>query len=224
MVDTQSNAKVLDAQLEGDKIRLMVGGVGDLRDVLTEYVVLGHGYDVDVDRIAFIDPSLARRVARIERAPSLDRHFQSSVPGLYFVGPSTAASFGPLFRFVAGSYYCVPVVARDLSRTRRDALEQRTTEERRHESSGHWSSRLHRIGDGPDAAASGPRGGRVGHRSLQRLQFGSAPESDIVSIRGDIRDVSIDDLAGFDAIVHLAAPVERPLGDLDSELTYDIND
>jgi hypothetical protein len=116
LVDTQPNAKVVDAQLEGDKIRLMVGGNGDVRDVLTEYVVLGTGYDVDVDRIAFIDSSLARRVARIERAPRLDRHFQSSVPGLYFVGPSTAGSFGPLFRFVAGSYYCVPVVARHLSR------------------------------------------------------------------------------------------------------------
>jgi cation diffusion facilitator CzcD-associated flavoprotein CzcO len=114
--DIETDSKVVDAQREGDKVRLVVETAGDVRDVLTEYVVLGTGYDVDVDRIAFIDPTLAERVARIERAPRLDRHFQSSVAGLYFVGPSTAPSFGPLYRFVAGSNYCVPVVSRHLSR------------------------------------------------------------------------------------------------------------
>ena len=116
LFDIEADSKVVDAQPEGDKVRLIVSTDGETRDVLTEYVVLGTGYDVDVDRIAFVDPSLAERVARIERAPRLDRHFQSSVPGLYFIGPSTAASFGPLFRFVAGSYYCVPLVSRHLSR------------------------------------------------------------------------------------------------------------
>jgi hypothetical protein len=124
LFDIHQHTSVVDAQPEGDKLRLVVSEDGDMRDVLTEQVVLGTGYDVDVDRIAFIAPSLAERVARIERGPRLDRHFQSSVRGLYFVGPSTAGSFGPLFRFVAGSRYCSPVVARHLSRraTSRRAL------------------------------------------------------------------------------------------------------
>jgi nucleoside-diphosphate-sugar epimerase len=54
--------------------------------------------------------------------------------------------------------------------------------------------------------------------------FGDAPEHDIASIRADIRDVSIDELTGFDAVVHLAALSNDPLGDLDSSLTYDINE
>jgi hypothetical protein len=119
LFDIDDNCTVVDAQPEGDKVRLVIANNhdrSDVRELLTEQVVLGTGYDVNVDRLEFLDPSLARRVARLERAPRLDRHFQSSVPGLYFVGPSTAASFGPLFRFVAGSYYCVPVVARHLSR------------------------------------------------------------------------------------------------------------
>ena len=41
--------------------------------------------------------------------------------------------------------------------------------------------------------------------------------------RGDIRDVTAAELEGFDAIVHLAALSNDPLGDLDAELTYDIN-
>jgi nucleoside-diphosphate-sugar epimerase len=41
--------------------------------------------------------------------------------------------------------------------------------------------------------------------------------------RKDIRDVEADDLAGFDAVIHLAAISNDPLGDYDPELTYDIN-
>ena len=41
--------------------------------------------------------------------------------------------------------------------------------------------------------------------------------------RGDVRDVTAAELEGFDAIVHLAALSNDPLGDFDAELTYDIN-
>jgi nucleoside-diphosphate-sugar epimerase len=41
--------------------------------------------------------------------------------------------------------------------------------------------------------------------------------------RADIRDVTAAELEGFDAIVHLAALSNDPLGDLDADLTYDIN-
>ena len=114
------------AVAEGDGVRLTVRGEEGTRDVTTEFVVLGTGYDVDVDRIEFIDGDLARRVRRHDRAPALNRHFESSVPGLYFVGPSTAASFGPLFRFVAGSQYTVPLVASQLAgrRLRRSNVAQ----------------------------------------------------------------------------------------------------
>jgi nucleoside-diphosphate-sugar epimerase len=42
-------------------------------------------------------------------------------------------------------------------------------------------------------------------------------------IRKDIRDVDASDLEGFDAILHLAGLSNDPLGDLNPELTYDIN-
>jgi nucleoside-diphosphate-sugar epimerase len=43
------------------------------------------------------------------------------------------------------------------------------------------------------------------------------------TIRADIRDVTADQLAGFDAVVHLAALSNDPLGNLTPDLTYDIN-
>jgi nucleoside-diphosphate-sugar epimerase len=39
----------------------------------------------------------------------------------------------------------------------------------------------------------------------------------------DIRDVTVEELEGFEAVVHLAALSNDPLGDLDPELTYDVN-
>jgi hypothetical protein len=41
--------------------------------------------------------------------------FESSVKGLYFVGPMSAMSFGPLFRFVAGADFTVRILARQLA-------------------------------------------------------------------------------------------------------------
>jgi nucleoside-diphosphate-sugar epimerase len=43
------------------------------------------------------------------------------------------------------------------------------------------------------------------------------------SIQKDIRRLAARDLEGFGAVVHLAALSNDPLGDLDPELTYDIN-
>lgn len=45
----------------------------------------------------------------------------------------------------------------------------------------------------------------------------------VPEIRKDIRDLTASDLEGFDAVVHLAALSNDPLGNLDSNLTFDIN-
>jgi nucleoside-diphosphate-sugar epimerase len=48
-----------------------------------------------------------------------------------------------------------------------------------------------------------------------------APE--IPSLRADVRDVETEDLVGFDAVIHLAAVCNDPVGDLNPQATYDIN-
>ena len=45
----------------------------------------------------------------------------------------------------------------------------------------------------------------------------------VPAIRKDVRDVGPDDLAGFDAVIHLAALSNDPLGNLNEECTFDIN-
>ena len=45
----------------------------------------------------------------------------------------------------------------------------------------------------------------------------------VPSIHKDVRDVSREDVEGFDAVLHLAGLSNDPLGDLNPELTFDIN-
>lgn len=52
--------------------------------------------------------------------------------------------------------------------------------------------------------------------------LGPVPK-DPPALRKDIRDVTADDLAGFDAVIHLAALSNDPLGDLVPQITHDIN-
>ena len=48
-------------------------------------------------------------------------------------------------------------------------------------------------------------------------------EVEVPFVRKDVRDVELADLRGFDAVAHLAALSNDPLGNLDPELTFDIN-
>jgi nucleoside-diphosphate-sugar epimerase len=57
---------------------------------------------------------------------------------------------------------------------------------------------------------------------FEQCTFGEAPAK-FPTIRKDIRDVSVADLEGFEAIIHLAGLSNDPLGNLNPDLTYDIN-
>jgi len=56
----------------------------------------------------------------------------------------------------------------------------------------------------------------------ERCTFGDAP-MDVAEIKKDIRDAERADLAGVDAVVHLAALSNDPLGNLNPALTYEVN-
>jgi nucleoside-diphosphate-sugar epimerase len=49
------------------------------------------------------------------------------------------------------------------------------------------------------------------------------PVPDVPSLRTDLRDVRPEQLRGFDAVIHLAALCNDPLGNLNPDTTYDIN-
>lgn len=57
---------------------------------------------------------------------------------------------------------------------------------------------------------------------FMRCTFGKW-EFQVPSISKDIRDIDIDDLKGYDAVLHLAGLSNDPLGNLNPELTFEIN-
>lgn len=58
---------------------------------------------------------------------------------------------------------------------------------------------------------------------FDQCTFGVESEPGFRCIKKDIRDVELEDLAGIDAVVHLAGLSNDPLGDLNPDLTYGIN-
>jgi FAD-dependent urate hydroxylase len=116
-VPTHLDATVVDARQANGRVQLQVrnGSSGDVRPLEVDHVIAGSGYDISVDRLGFLDPELRAQVRRIERSPRLNANFESSVPGLHFVGSSSAMSFGPLFRFVIGADYTARRVSSHLA-------------------------------------------------------------------------------------------------------------
>jgi hypothetical protein len=81
---------------------------GDKR--LVDHVLLGTGYAVNVAHYPFLTP-LADRIQAYGGLPLLGEGLESrSVPGLHFLGAPAALSFGPIMRFVVGTWYAAPAL------------------------------------------------------------------------------------------------------------------
>jgi len=76
---------------------------GAVSTVAADHVICATGFKIAVDRTAFLDRQLIAAIAHVDGAPKLSRNFESTVPGLHFIGPVAANSFGPVLRFAAGA-------------------------------------------------------------------------------------------------------------------------
>jgi hypothetical protein len=115
IVPITARTSVTGARALGDRVRLELRNGEASQSLEVDHVLAGTGFVPDVGRLAYLDAALRRRIRRLEDAPDLSPGFESSVSGLYFMGPIAALSFGPLFRFVCGAKYAAPVVALGLA-------------------------------------------------------------------------------------------------------------
>jgi hypothetical protein len=121
-LEVHGNTSVVAAERSGDRVRLTLRREGRPDQSLeVDHVIAGTGFDMDVDRIAYLDHDLRGGIRRLSKAPDLSLHFESSVRGAYFLGPVAAMSFGPVLRFVAGARYAAPFLARHLAGPLREA-------------------------------------------------------------------------------------------------------
>ena len=92
------------AEIQDGKVRLQLRRLdGSTREIITEHVVAATGYKVDTERLAFLNSGIRSKLKLVNGTPVLSSSFESSVPGLYFVGIAAANSFGPVMRFAFGA-------------------------------------------------------------------------------------------------------------------------
>ncbi|HXB61567.1 MAG TPA: NAD(P)-binding domain-containing protein [Acidobacteriaceae bacterium] len=107
---------VKQAEAVDGKVKLTLDRNGTEHVHVTGHVICATGYRVNLDRLAFLPESIKSQIETVSGAPVLDRNFQSTVPGLFFVGPPAANSFGPLMRFACGARYTSTWLAKYLRR------------------------------------------------------------------------------------------------------------
>ena len=79
-----------------------------------DHVLLATGFRVNISGYGFLPDALLQRIDQVDGYPRLSPGFETSVPNLYIVGAPAAWSFGPLMRFVVGSEYVAPALARSI--------------------------------------------------------------------------------------------------------------
>jgi hypothetical protein len=100
--------------IEGVRLHLR-GTNGAACEIVTGHVIAATGYKVDLRRMSFLESEIRARLRVADHAPVLSAYFESSVPGLYFVGLASANSFGPVMRFMFGAGYTSRRLVRHLA-------------------------------------------------------------------------------------------------------------
>jgi hypothetical protein len=118
IVPTIVGATIARADAVGGRVRLELDLQGGRKQVLMiDHVIAGTGYRVDMRRLPFFGPAVLDRLDCVNQTPRLSRSFESSIPGLYFVGTAASNSFGPMMRFAYGAGFASRRLTRHFART-----------------------------------------------------------------------------------------------------------
>lgn len=114
-VETLTSTSVVDATEDAGGCTLTLDAGGDRVERRFDHVIAGTGFRIDVDRLGYLDEGLRRSIRKLGGSPRLNGRFETSVERLHVIGPASAQSFGPLFRFVVGAHYTVRTLTRHFS-------------------------------------------------------------------------------------------------------------
>ncbi|MEU4997501.1 FAD-dependent oxidoreductase [Streptomyces sp. NPDC021622] len=115
-VETREVRRVASADVRDGSPVLRVETLGGrTRELSADHVIAATGYRVDIAAMDFLGHALRARLAVSRGTPKLGAGYVSSVPGLYFTGLPAAASYGPVMRFVCGTEFASPRLARHLA-------------------------------------------------------------------------------------------------------------
>jgi thioredoxin reductase len=105
-----------EARVSGHGVQLRLVSVdGSTQIVEADHVIVATGYRADVHRLPFLSPAILQQLHLVGKTPWLSVNFESSVPGLYFVGHASITMFGPVMRFVFGANFTSRRISRHLA-------------------------------------------------------------------------------------------------------------
>jgi thioredoxin reductase len=106
------------AAVQDGKVCLsLVDQDGGKREVIADHVIAATGYRVNLARLKFLTGETRSKIRTVAGSPVLSSTFESSVPGLYFVGLAAANSFGPVMRFAFGATFTACTVATAIAKS-----------------------------------------------------------------------------------------------------------
>ncbi|MER5179712.1 FAD-dependent oxidoreductase [Streptomyces sp. NPDC002896] len=115
-VKVREVSRIVRAGAPGGRPMLAVQTLGGRTEELSaDHVIAATGYRVDIAAMDFLGHELRTQLAVSRGTPKLGAGYRSSVPGLYFTGLPAAASYGPVMRFVCGTEFASPRLARHLA-------------------------------------------------------------------------------------------------------------
>ena len=117
-VSMKLGATIAGAREVGGRAELSLRSADGAHTVVAgDSVIAATGYRPDLRRLTFVGRSVRGGLRCVDHTPTLDRQFQSSVPGLYFTGLAAANSFGPMLRFAYGAGFVARRLTDHLHRT-----------------------------------------------------------------------------------------------------------
>jgi hypothetical protein len=106
------------AKSQDGKVQLGIAGTRAAASEQTaDHVIAATGYRIDLKRLEFLPDSIRSALRTVGGSAAVGHDYQSSVAGLYFIGPSVAPTMGPVMRFVFGSEHAATTVGRQLAAT-----------------------------------------------------------------------------------------------------------
>lgn len=106
------------AEATNANIRITFDMPTGARVLAPNHVIAATGYRINLARLNFMPETMRRALALVGGAPALSRQFESSIPGLFFIGPAAANCFGPVMRFTFGADYTAHRLSHHLARQR----------------------------------------------------------------------------------------------------------
>jgi hypothetical protein len=88
---------------------------GPALNIEADHIIAATGYQASIARLGLLSEQLRSMLALDGQSSVLSASFESSLPGLYFIGVASALSFGPLMRFARGAEYTAVRLGRHLS-------------------------------------------------------------------------------------------------------------